>query len=346
MKQLNNSFKSPSLITALGLVLLLVGACKKDVLYFPESVQEETDKAIEYGFDGIIVHVNAPGKSSFYSAGWNNREKQILADPQDLFKIASISKLYLAAATAKLVAKEQLSLDAKLSDLLPEVVGRIENANEITLKLMLQHRSGIRNYSDEPETADETEDDYMSFVARVYDKSARFKPDKKYSYSNTNYLLIAEILNRTLGYSHHDYIQSEILDPLNLKNTFNVYKDSDTNRVMRGYLVGYDPDLRSWDFPLPGGNMVATAEDVGTFLRALIDGTLFSAEEQEIYSSVYEYEHTGWLPGYCSIARYHSDIDAVVVQFVNTSDNELFWLDLERVYSRIVSAVKEEAFNK
>lgn len=87
--------------------------------------------------------------------------------------------------------------------------------------------------------------------------------------------------------------------------------------------------------------MIATAEDVGTFLRALIDGSLFSDEEQAIYSSVYEYEHTGWLPGYTSIARYHSDIDTIVIQFVNTSDKEWFWLELECVYSRILKSIEK-----
>ena len=333
---------SDSLIACLMFVLILLGSCSKDVVYFPDSVQGEVDKAIVNGFDGIIVYVNAPGRTSFYSAGFDNREKQTLADAHSLFKIASISKLYIAASAAKLVANNQLSLDAKLTDLLPEVEGKIENANEISLEMMLQHRSGIIDYSDEPEIEGETFDEYMSFMARVYDKEASFKPNKKHSYSNSNYLLIAEIIDRTLGYSHHGYIQAKILDPLDLINTYNVYQDSDTTRVISGYLIGWDPDLRSWDFPLPGGNMVATAEDVGTFLRALIDGTLFTDKEQEIYTSVYEYEHTGWLPGYCSIARYHSDIDAVVVQFVNTSGNELFWLDVERVYKRIVMALEKE----
>jgi CubicO group peptidase (beta-lactamase class C family) len=209
---------------------------------------------------------------------------------------------------------------------------------------MLQHRSGIRDWSFEPEIEGETFDDYMSFMARIYDKEAKFKPDKKYGYSNSNYLLIAEIIDRTLGYSHQNHIQAEILEPLGLINTYKDYKDSDTSRVMSGYVIGWDADLRAWDFPLPGGNMVATAEDVGTFLRALIDGTLFTEHEQAIYSSVYEYEHTGWLPGYCSIARYHSDIDAIIIQFVNTSGKEIFWLKLKRVYNKIVHCVENENF--
>jgi hypothetical protein len=115
---------------------------------------------------------------------------------------------------------------------------------------------------------------------------------------------------------------------------------------MSGYYVGFKHDIKYNDFIHPGGSMVATAEDVGIFLRALIDGTLFTDIEQTIYSSIYEYEHTGWLPGYTSIARYHEDIDAVFIQFVNTSSNEMFWLKLERVYKRIVKALEKEQSNK
>ncbi len=332
--------------TALFILLAVQTACTRDLIYYPKSVTEEVNKALDRGYDGIIVCVNQAGQSTLYSAGWNNKEDKIPADPHALFKIASISKLYLATATVKLVANEQLSLDAKLSDMLPEVKGNIKYANEITLRMMLQHRSGIRDWSREPEIDGETFDDYLSYLARVYDKKAKFKPNEKYGYSNSNYLLIAEILNRTLGYSHQDYIQAEILDPLHLTSTYNEYKYSDTSKVMSGYYVGWVPDLRSWDFPLPGGNMVASAEDVGKFLRALNDGTLLTDKEQEIYSSVYKYEHTGWLPGYCSIARYHGDLDAVIVQFVNTSKKQMFWVGLKRTYSRIVRAVEKETSNK
>lgn len=326
----------------LMIVSLTLLGCTKNVFYIHSSLQEEMDKAVESDFDGMIVLVNQAGVSSFYSAGYDNRENQTLADPHSLFKIASISKLYLAAAATKLIVADSLELDAKLTELLPEVKDRIEYAEDITLKMLLQHRSGIKDWSYEPEIAGENYDDYMSFVARVYDKPANFKPNKKYSYSNTNYLLLAEIMNRTLGYSHQDFIQVEILNPLGLVNTFHAYKDADTNKVMSGYVKGWDADVRSIDFPLPGGNMIATAEDVGIFLRALVDGSLLSPEEQQIYSEVYKYGHTGWLPGYTSIARYHSDIDAVVVQFVNTSGKEIFWLKLESMYNKIIHCVENE----
>ncbi|MCY1375055.1 hypothetical protein D9M69_624370 [compost metagenome] len=81
--------------------------------------------------------------------------------------------------------------------------------------------------------------------------------------------------------------------------------------------------------------MVSTAQEVGTFLRALHDGSLLSKDEQGVYSSVYEYEHTGLLPGYSSIARYYRDKDAVVILFVNTSGGNS-WTKIEMVYNRMV----------
>ena len=91
------------------------------------------------------------------------------------------------------------------------------------------------------------------------------------------------------------------------------------------------------------GSMLATAEDVGIFLRALNDGSLFDEGEQEIYSSIYVYDHTGLIPGYQSIAKYHKDIDTVVIQFVNTTDFSGYtWTIGEIVYSRIVKILRSK----
>ena len=68
----------------------------------PDTVQEQVNDAIGHGLDGIIVYVDQSDKApEFYAAGWKNRENQVPVDPQALFKIASISKLYIATATVK-----------------------------------------------------------------------------------------------------------------------------------------------------------------------------------------------------------------------------------------------------
>ena len=307
------------------------------------KVQDAVDMAVRGTYDGMIVNVNQGDKSVTYAAGWKDKKNQIPEDGNSLFKIASISKLYIAAAATKLINIDSLALDDRLDELFPEVANRIQYADQITLGMMLQHRSGIPEYIFQPDFAGSDPNvDYMETIALIYDEPADFKPNKKNKYSNTNYLIIGEILDRTLGYSHHEYIKKEILDPLGLKNTFSLSSEVNPNDIMSGYLVGSESDIKSIEeHTRPGGSMVATAEDVGIFVRALIDGTLFTAKEQEIYSSVYEYEHTGWVNGYTSIVQYHEDIDAVIVQFVNTSKGGFFWVGLKKDYNRIVKAVRQ-----
>ncbi len=306
----------------------------------PKTVQEQVDKAADYGFDGIIVCVNKEGnQSAFYTSGYKNRENKIPADPNALFKIASVSKLYNAVAVAKLVRDGKLSLKKTLADYLPELKGRIEYADKITVRMMVQHRSGIpdfvrtHNYWVSPkENGDER-------LALVLDLPANFKPDTKYEYSNTNYLLLGRIMNRVLGYGTFQYIQEEILNPLNLKHTFGSIEDVNIDDVMSGYYVGYDTDLKADKV----GSILATAEDLSKFIRALNDGSVFrDKKEQEIYSSIYKYEHTGLIPGYQTIAKYHKDIDAVVIQFTNTVNfNGYNWNMSEIMYNKIVKIIRK-----
>jgi CubicO group peptidase (beta-lactamase class C family) len=311
------------------------------ILPLPDSVQEQLDEGIGHGFDGMIVYVDQGGKPpEYYAAGWHDRKNKIPAYPKALFKIASISKLYVAAAVAKMVNYKQLSLDKTLADYLPEFVDRIANADKITLKMLVEHRSGIPNFTDTPGYWINPPKANKENLELVLDKAADFEPNEKYSYSNTNYLLIGEILDKALGYSHHQYIKTEILIPLELNNTYSLLNEVDLEDLMSGYYVGYDNDMKYNDFINPAGSMIASAEDVGIFLRALNDGSVFNENEQEIYSSIYVYDHTGLIPGYQSIAKYNKDINTVVIQFVNTTNFDGYeWNLAEIIYSRIVKIV-------
>lgn len=309
----------------------------------PSTVQEQVNEAVDYGFDGVIVYVDQAGKSpGFYAAGWHDRKKKIPAYPQALFKIASITKLYVAVATTKLIKEGRLSLDGTLADYFPELVGRIENADRITLRMMVQHRSGIPNFVDHPDYWTNPPKNKQETLDYALDLPADFEPGEGYGYSNTNYMLISDLIDKVLGYSHQQYIKEEILMPLKLNNTFGLLNEVDINEVMSGYYVGYEEDFKTENT----GLMLATAEDVGKFLRALNDGSVFNEGEQEIYSSIYVYEHTGLLVGYQSIARYHKDIDAVVIQFNNTANFDGYdWSLAEIIYSRILKIVRRNSKN-
>ncbi len=310
------------------------------ILPLPDTVQEQLDEAIDHGFDGMIVYVDQAGKPpEFYAAGWHDRKKKIPAYPQALFKIASITKLYVAVAVTKLVKDGRLSLDKTLAEYFPELAGRIENADKITLRMMVQHRSGIPNFVDHPDYWKKPPKNRQETLEYALDLPADFEPGEDYGYSNTNYMLISDLIDKVLGYSHQQYIKEEILIPLGLKNTFGSLSEVDIDDVMSGYYVGSEEDFKTVDT----GLMLATAEDVGIFLRALNDGSVFDEGEQEIYSSIYVYEHTGLLVGYQSIAKYYKDIDTVVVQFNNTTNFDGYdWNLAEIIYSRIVKIVRRK----
>ena len=308
------------------------------ILPLPDSIQEQADEAIGHGFDGMIVYVDQTGKPPQYIAsGWHNKASKIPANPHALFKIASISKLYNAVAVTKLVSDGRLSLDKTIADYLPELANRIENADKITLRLMIQHRSGIPNYTDAPNFWANPLG-YEESLALILDKPANFEPGEDYEYCNTNYLLIGKIMDNALGYSNFQFVKEKILEPLHLNNTFGSISEVNIDDVMSGYHVGHPFDLKTDDY-----GMLATAEDVGTFLRALNDGSLFEPGEQDIYTSIYEYEHAGWVPGYQSFAKYHKDIDAVTVEFYSTTDPKLYnWNLSEIINSRIVKILKKQ----
>jgi CubicO group peptidase (beta-lactamase class C family) len=228
-----------------------------------------------------------------------------------------------------MVKEKLLSFEKTLAEYLPELSSRIENAEEITLRMMIQHRSGIPNFTDNPAYWANEQVNGKNALDFALDLPASFKPNRRYEYSNTNYLLLRKIMDDVLGYSHNQYVKERILIPLGLKNTFFSITEVDLDDVMSGYYVGYEEDFKAREY-----GMLATAEDVGIFLRALNDGSVFSDGEQEIYP--YEYNHGGLVVGYQSLAEYHKGIDAVVVQFINTTDfNGYEWNLAEITINRI-----------
>jgi D-alanyl-D-alanine carboxypeptidase len=205
----------------------------------PDTVQEQVNETIDYGFEGMIVYVNQGGKEpEVYTGGWKNSEKKIPVDPNSLFKIASIGKLYDAVSITKLVSDKRLSLDKTLADYFPELEGSIEYADRITLRMMVKHRSGIPNLTDTPNFWTDPPTTCKEALERILDLPANFAPDEKYEYSNTNYLLISELIEKVAGYDKFQFIKEEILIPLGLKNTFGSIHEVNMDDVIKWLLCG------------------------------------------------------------------------------------------------------------
>lgn len=306
------------------------------------SIQEEVDAAVDGRFDGMIVYVDKAGEPpAYYTAGWHDRDKKIPAKSDALFKIASIGKLYDALAITRLVHHKRLSFENTLADYFPKYADRIQHSDRITLRMMVQHRSGIPSFTDVPGFWEKDEKlTSEGALELILDKPANFEPDADYEYCNTNYLLLSMLIRKVTGYeSHQQYIREAILEPAGLHETYGSIDQVDMNRLMSGYYVGTPEDIKTTNY----ASMVATARDVGDFLRALNDGSIFLEGEQDIYP--YYYSHTGLIPGYQSIAHYHEDLDAVVVQFVNTADFSDYqhWGLMQAYYDRIVKILWEDS---
>jgi len=129
-------------------------------------------------------------------------------------------------------------LNKTLAEYFPELAGRIEYSDKITLRMMLQHRSGIPNFIDHPDYWKKPPKSRQETLGYALDLPADFEPGEDYGYSNTNYLLIEDLIDKTLGYPHQQYIKEEILNPLGLKNTFGSLHEVNIENVMSGYYVG------------------------------------------------------------------------------------------------------------
>jgi hypothetical protein len=102
-----------------------------------------------------------------------------------------------------------------------------------------------------------------------------------------------------------------------MHDTYAELSDIDPSLLVKGYWGTEERSMQ--DYVIPGGSMISTVKDIAIFIRALNTGTLLSPAEKTVYASVYWFNHSGWLPGYQSVAHYYNDIDTVLIQFINTT---------------------------
>jgi D-alanyl-D-alanine carboxypeptidase len=126
---------------------------------------------------------------------------------------------------------------------------------------MIKHRSGIADFDSQAgfdwNNADTDIDNTLLYAL---DKSSDFPPDSQYEYSNTNYLLLAKILDKALGYSHKIYITENILISLGMYDTYLKFGEINPSRLVQGYWNNIDRSMQ--DYAIPGGAMISTVKDI------------------------------------------------------------------------------------
>ena len=200
--------------------------------------------------------------------------------PGTRFPIASMTKSFTAALVLKLVDEGTLSLDQTLADLLRDY--DVPYAQDITLRQLLQNRSGIPHYIDIPGWFDNdvkrafTDDTFEAALERL---DLQFQPGSDYLYSNVNYYLLAQVIDRYSGMTYEAFLQSQILDPLGMDATTQIY--GETGGLATNYLKNDDGSYEVIPVMNPvlfrgTASMASTVDDLQAWGRAVNDGVAYS----------------------------------------------------------------------
>lgn len=207
------------------------------------------------------------------------------------FRIGSISKTFTATLIMKGVELGKINLDDKIDRYFPT----IQNGDEITVRYLLNHRSGITSFTDrsyfnwftKPITKD-------ALLDTIINKGLDFEPNADYAYSNSNYVLLTFILEDAFGKPFDKLLDKYIVKPLKLKNTGYGAAINTSKNEARSYRMGTEWEVEPeghLSIPLGAGGIVSTPTDLCIFARALFNGQIVSAESVEQMKPVGDEEY-------------------------------------------------------
>ncbi|MFC1655204.1 serine hydrolase domain-containing protein [Myxococcota bacterium] len=250
-----------------------------------EQIQQYIDEKIDtavIAYTGLIVGVDTPDCGmSILTTGLADLDPETPMRPEHILPIASISKMFVAVTVLQLVEEGRISLDDTLSNWRTD----LPNADSITIRHLLTHRSGLPCYWEtncaqihwnSPELVWSAQD----LLDCVEGESPWFEPGAEFHYTNMNYLLLALIVEAITGNGFHEEIRSRILHPLGMSHTFNHWGEEVTGQISRSY---YKDAGGSWvdvtdkyhfSFYWAAGDMVSNAEDLLVWIRALVSGSV------------------------------------------------------------------------
>ncbi len=243
-------------------------------------------------FSGAIL-IARQGKVLFSKGyGMANREWAIPNTPETRFQIASVSKPFTAAAIFMLQQQGKLSIQDPLSKFVPDY----PQGDLITLDHLLSHTSGVPNVNQFPEYDEKARSPLTltQVVALFKDKPLDFQPGEKYSYSNSNYNLLAFVIEKVSGMEYGEFLRRNIFTPLGMNDTGQPLAGQILLRRASGYVPVGMTDVEAspyldWSIKTGNGSLYSTVEDLYKFDRALYgDGILGAASRGKSFS-----EHAG-----------------------------------------------------
>ncbi len=254
--------------------------------------QAVLDKYVARGLPGISALVRDDYGLWVGSSGKADISKNIDMHPCTVSKACSITKTFVGTLTLKLVEQGQFGLDDPVSKWVPaEVSEHVKNVRESTVRMLLNHTSGIAELIEdqafylailnEPDRK-WTPDDLIRFV---YDDDPMFPPGADADYSNTNFLLLAMVIEKATGQDHAQLLRDMVIQPLHLGNTYYYWHDPLPDNTAQGYFDLYNNGtiLNVTNYNTGSGNgyggLYSNVYDLQTFIEALVrDKTLLQPE--------------------------------------------------------------------
>ena len=203
--------------------------------------------------------------------------------PDDRFRIASITKSFVATVVLQLVGEGKLSLSDTVEKFLP---GLVPNGDKITVRQLLNHTSGLYDYESDPRLFAPYLSGNLGYtwtprrlVALAVSHGPLFRPGARWSYSNTNYVIAGLIIEAVTKDKLAGELSRRIIGPLGLKATRLGADQHMGSPAAHGYYKGQDVTGLNFSFAWGAGSMVSTAGEVARFFQALLGGKLLHPQQ-------------------------------------------------------------------
>lgn len=291
-------------------------AAKLDKLFHVLESKDKFMGSIAVSENGKIIYMKTIGKSDL--------ETNTLSTNDTKYRIGSISKIFTSCLIFKAIEEKKLNLDQTIDRYFPN----FENAKKITISNLLNHRSGIHNFTNDPEYLNynihaKSKEEMITIITKG---GSDFEPNSKGEYSNSNYVLLSYILEEVYKKPYKAVLNSKIIFPLGLKNTYFGGKINIQNNECYSYSYSdqwkkeSETDL---SIPMGAGSLVSNPTDLVSFINSLFSFKIVnekSVKQMKVIKDNYGmglfqypfyerkcYGHTGGIDGFRSAVSYFPD---------------------------------------
>ena len=259
--------------------------------YQQQDLQRDLDAITATGVPGVLAEVRTGGRELRGTSGVANLDTRTPVNPDGFFRIGSNTKTFISVVMLQLVAEHRLSLDNAVGHWLPGVVhGNGNDGGKITVRELLQHTSGLHNYTDDLQAQITSPEAYRKLEFHQFSRqdllniALAHRPDSApgtaWNYSNTNYVLLGMIIEKVTHDSWENQVTRRIIVPLGLHHT---YAPGTSTRLPQPHATGYlifdkntrvDTTAENMSWADSAGALISTAADLTRFWSAIGRGAL------------------------------------------------------------------------